>query len=474
MLSAAVGSLITIATLALFALVALRTGDRRGAAGMDHYLTARDSQRSGSIALTFFASALGAWILFSPPEVGTFGGLLAVLGYAGGQALAIAIFAVLGPKMRATVPAASTILEFVHLRYGRVQQGYVAVVSVLYMFLFLAAELTAIGGVVALVAGVDPLVTVIAVAAVTAAYTAYGGLPASISTDRWQAWLIVGLVVAGVVAVVTGVPDPLARAQAGGFGRFSRVGAETMTVLVIAIIAANLFHQGFWQRVWSARSDEHLVRGTLVGAAAIFPVVLLLGVSGMIAAADGIRDPSVAFFSLVDALPRPVLAAILVLAVALVASSVDTLQNALASLVAVHVAGSRMDISTARVVTVVLTIPAALIAIQELSVLRIFLIADLLAATIAFPVFLGLWRRVTPSAALAGSIAGVAGIVILGWVRAGMLADGFLLLTLPDGPSLGAFLVAPAASAVVTLGATFAAGRAGRPAYHRVPLNEER
>ena len=56
---------------------------------------------------------LGAWILFAPPEVGTFAGLLGIVGYAVGQGVAIAIFAWLGPEIRRRVPEGTTVLEWV-------------------------------------------------------------------------------------------------------------------------------------------------------------------------------------------------------------------------------------------------------------------------------------------------------------------------------------------------------------------------
>jgi len=446
------GILITLAALALFAAVGVAAARRSGLADRDRYLTARGSQGAGTLSLSFFASALGAWILFAPPEVGTAGGLLGVLGYAVGQAVAIGVFAWLGPAIRSRLPEGSTILGFVRLRFGRPQQAYVGAVSVLYMFVFLTAELTAIGGVLGLLAGVEPAVPIVAVAAVTAAYTAYGGLPASIATDRWQGWLILALLAVGAGAIMAEVGDPLRRAVDGGLGEVSRAGGEVMVVLVIAIVAANLFHQGFWQRVWAARDTTALVRGALGGAALILPVVFLLGAAGAVAAGAGRAEvPSLAFFALLGGLPAPVLGAVVALAVALVASSVDTLQNALTSLVAGDVAGGRLSLPAARGLTVLLTVPAALIALAGLSVLRLFLVADLLAATVVFPVFLGLWRRTSAAAAAAGSVAGLLGVVVLGWVRGGSPLDGVLLLTLPDGPSLGAFVVAPAVSAGVTV-----------------------
>ncbi|MGH2748360.1 MAG: sodium:solute symporter family transporter [Actinomycetota bacterium] len=465
MLAESTGLILTFVVLLLFAYVAVRgaTG-----AGDDDYLTARSSQGTASMALTLFASALGTWILFSPPEVGTFGGVLGIVGYAVGQAAAIAIFAYVGPRVRTRIPEGSTILDFVESRFGRTLQVYVAAVSVLYMFVFLAAELTAIGGVVSLLTDIHPVVPVVGVAAITAAYTAYGGLPASISTDRWQGWLILLLVLVGGIALAFEVPRPLTAARSGGAATFTRAGAETFVVLCIAIIAANLFHQGFWQRVWAARSPSSLRRGSLLAGALILPVVFAMGFSGSIAGGRGVEVPSLAFFSLLTDLPEVFLAVVLVLAVALVSSTVDTLQNALTSLVAVHF--GRVTFGMARLVTIALTLPAAIIGIQELSVLRLFLIADLLAATVVLPVFLGLWQKVTTRGALAGAVAGILSVIVFGWVRTGDIFDGLLLLTLPDGLSIGPFLVAPIVAGLITV----ASSAWGRPTIMRATHARER
>ncbi len=463
MIGSTLGLTVTFAALALFAWVGVRGATRFGVDQRDPYLTARATQGAAAVALSFFASALGAWILFAPPEVGTFGGALGIAGYAVGQAVAVAIFAWLGPAVRAHVPRGSTVLDFVRQRFGRGMQAYAGGISVLYMFLFLTAELTAVGGVVALLSGIDPLVPIVAVAAVTAAYTAYGGLPASLHTDRWQAWLIATLLVAGAVAVFAGVEAPLQAARAGGAWAVGRTGAELFVVLMIAVVAANLFHQGFWQRVWASRDDRVLVRGTVGAGIAIVPMIAILGLGGAVAAGRGALEvPSLAFFTLLEGLPSWVVVGVVGLAVALVCSTVDTLQNALTSLGAVHVAGGRITLGAARAITVALTVPAAVIALQGHSVLRLFLVADLLAATIAVPVFAGLWRRVPHAAAVAGAVAGLAGIVALGWITRGSLWQGVVLLTLPEGPAFGAFVVAPLASAAVTLAVTLAT-RTRRP-----------
>lgn len=452
MLNPTIGILITLGALALFAWIGVRAASAFGVGERDAYLTARRSQGSTPLALSLFASALGAWILFAPPEVGTFAGLLGIAGYAVGQALAVAAFAVLGPRVRKWLPEGTTILEFVRHRFGRVLQAYVGIVAVAYMFVFLTAELTAVGGVLASLAGTGAVTPVVAVAVATAAYTAYGGLPASLATDRWQAWLVMALVVGGILSVTGTLTDPFGAAQAGGLWRVSATGAEVGITLVIAVVAANLFHQGFWQRVWSARDDRALTRGALGAGALIIPLVFVTGSTGAIAAGRGaLGDPSIAFFELLADLPGIVLAGVVLLAVALVASTTDTLQNGLTSLVSVHVAGGRVRLSAARAVTIALTVPAAAIAVQQVSVLRLFLIADLFAATVVVPVFCGLWRRATTPAALAGAVAGVLGVVGAGSIAHESLEAGVRLLTLPEGPSLVAFAAAPLASAAVTV-----------------------
>jgi hypothetical protein len=139
----------------------------------------------------------------------------------------------------------------------------------------------------------------------------------------------------------------------------------------------------------------------------------------------------------------------LLLAVALVASSVDTLQSGIASLVVT--ARPNVSLAAARWVTVLLMVPVVLVSLQGLSVLRLFLIADLLCATAVVPVMLGLWQRMTPSAAVVGAAAGLLGAVLPGWVNSGSLAAGVLAASFPTSvptlaPFAGALLASTAAS----------------------------
>ena len=395
MVGTGAGAAALAVTLALFALLGLSTRTR----GLDveTFTLARRSQPAGLLGLSFLASGMGAWILFAPPQVGAQIGLVAVVGYGLGAAAPIALLGLLGVRMRRLAPDGASLPDFVRVRFATSFHRYIAAVSVAYMLLFLTAELTGVAAVVSILAGIDPRVTVLAVAGTTLLYTAYAGLPASLRTDRWQAWLILALLTTAAGAMLAsgdGQRDPSALEPLLGF---SSVGLEAALALIVAVTTANLFHHGYWQRVWAARDDRALRRGAWLGAGLSLPVVAVVGALGVVAAGRGLElgAPPAPFFALLAGLPAPLVLAALVLALALVCSSVDTLENGLASLIAAE--RPDLPLSGARLVTLLAMVPAVLIALQGYDVLRLFLIADLLCAATAVPALSGLCRRAPTS-----------------------------------------------------------------------------
>jgi solute:Na+ symporter, SSS family len=440
------------AALFFFVWVGLRA--RTTHLSLDEFVTARNSQGAMSLGLSFLASGLGAWILFAPPEVGAFVGPVAVAGYALGAALPFAILAWCGPAIRRRLPQGRSIIEYAQNRFGGGLRIWVGLLSVLYMLCFLTAELTAIGAITGMLSGIPGSWAVVGVAVTTLAYTAWGGLQASLATDRWQAWLLLAL-----LAVVTGVAlqhlptDTWQRALAPAEERAPwTVSLSVALTLVIAVTAANLFHQGYWQRIWAAKTNEALGRGAWLGGITTVLVVAVVGGLGVLAAASGkdLGSPPIPFFALLTGAPAWLNVGVLLLAVALVASSVDTLQNGIASLVVTSRPG--FSLSAARWITVLLMLPVITVALQGHSVLRLFLIADLLCATAVVPVLMGLWHRMTPTAAIGGAMAGLAGAVVPGWVSSGSLYGGLLAASFPGSiPTLAPFLGALLASSAVSL-----------------------
>jgi len=435
------------AALLLFTWLGLRA--RLADGGLDDFVTARNSQGSRALGLSFLASGMGGWILFAPPEIGALVGPVALAGYAIGAALPFIVFGLCGPAIRRYLPQGRSIGEFAQACYGNTVRRYVSLISVLYMLCFLTAELTAIGAITSLLSDVNGNLAVLGVAIATLIYTAWGGLRASIVTDQWQAALLIALL--GIVGfAVAGHLPALEISEMPAAPVGSAVGVAV--TLIIAVTAANLFHQGYWQRLWSARDVASLRSGAVIGGLATIVVVAVVGSFGIVAATSGVDlgSPPIPFFALLAGASPWLALPALILALTLVASSVDTLQNAFASLAVTEKQG--LSLASARWITVVLMIPVVLVALEGISVLRLFLIADLLCATAIVPVLMGLWRRMTTQAAVLGGLAGLAGAIAPGWIAGGSLVAGLEAASFPGAiPTLWPFVGALAASALVSL-----------------------
>ena len=105
----------------------------------------------------------------------------------------------------------------------------------------------------------------------------------------------------------------------------------------IAVAATNLFHQGNWQRVFAAKNNEILKKSLLFSFFIIIPIVFFMGSTGLIAISiDQKVNPDIAFFSILLKENVEFLSVvIIILAVSLTVSTVDTLVNAISSIVVV-------------------------------------------------------------------------------------------------------------------------------------------
>jgi len=458
-----------LGTLAFFGYVGYTAAAERKM-DSDTYLSARGSQSWQRIGLSLFASGIGIWILFGPSEVGYYGGFWDVVGYALSSATPFMLLAYVGPLIREKLPYGVTLADYVSMRLGRPMQVYVGSISVLYMFTFLFAEFTAIGKAMDILAGMEPLVPMVAVAAVTAAYTAYGGLPASLQTDRWQAWMILWLVIA-LLLILFGADLGSLIDDAKAYNPEDEWSIGSMSymdsfssglALVVAITAAEMFSQGNWQRTWASESDEALRKGAFLAAGLALPLVFVMGVLGTVVAGQGaVEDPSAAFFYLIEDAGALLIAAFVVLAVALVCSSADTLQNAVVASISRDLSNGSMQLGQARIATIAMMPIAIYLAytIDALSVFEIFLFADLLAAATVAPVLLTLWDRVSSKGALIGAVAGLLSVVAYGAWTADV-STGVDYIFHPTNEwglaNLDVFVSALVGSAVVTVAGSYA------------------
>ena len=458
----------TVATLAVFTAAGLLYA--RGRVGsVEDLLTARNSTGSAMTTATLIASTMGAWILFSPAEAGAaFGGITAILGYAIGSAIPLLLFIPVGRRIRELMPSGHSLTEFVLVRFGPVMYVFVLVVSVFYMFIFLAAEMTAIAGSMALVAGVPAWQTATAVGVFVLIYTAYGGLVASIFTDTVQTLVILPLLALGFTGAVFslgGTGEIYSTAMSTNPDLLNpgfQPGLEFGLYVVFAILGANMLNQGIWQRVYAADGEATLTRSFAVAALTVVPMVLLAGLFGVAASGLGLVTPetqSVAFFLVVtEVLPDALAFVVVLLVVLLVMSSADTMFNAISSLVTVDIARlveietERSLKLTGRGLTVLVAIGAVWIGAQGYSVLALFLTADLFAAAVFVPLIWGLYTpSLSEAGALAASIAGlVVGVAYFPMLRGVLSMVPGLVPLLPEPSFLAAFLGATAVSAAVT------------------------
>ncbi|MCA0975098.1 sodium:solute symporter family protein [Halomonas denitrificans] len=380
---------------------------RRRRGGLDDYISARNSQNTRATVLTLIATTLGTWILFGPAQAATWGGIAAVIGYALGSMVPRLVMIPLGRRMRELIPEGHGLTEFVIHRYGRTMYAFTLAIMLFYLFISLAAGLTAIAHMVTLLAPIPLWLTASVVMVATLLYTFYGGLRTTIFTDKVQMLVILPLLAlllmfgwqaaGGVAPTLEGLheraPQLLDITDAGGL----RAGLT----FFLAVMLTGLFYQGTWQRIYAARDTRVLRRGFWIAGLFNFPVIVLMGLFGLAFIGLGLEgDGSVALFSvLLSDVPLWFALALIPLGLALVMSSADTTINATSSIIAVDMhrllpqASEAALMRMARWLIVVAAIPVTWVAAQGYSVLYLFLLADLLCSAAAFPVFFGLFNR---------------------------------------------------------------------------------
>jgi Na+/proline symporter len=114
---------------------------------------------------------MGSGILFSYPQLATLAGLQGVLVYALASALPLLIFAALGPIIRKKCPEGFVLTEWTRQRFGIVTCLYLSALTLLTLFLYMVAELSAVGQVINALTGLDGLPVIIVECVVTTVYT---------------------------------------------------------------------------------------------------------------------------------------------------------------------------------------------------------------------------------------------------------------------------------------------------------------
>jgi len=383
---------------------------------VDFFLAARSSVGALTIALSYFASGMGAWVVYGSTEMGANPNLswLGVIGYSGASAVPALIVCVIGPKVRAlTGEKAFATTDFGLVRYGRLMQISIGSISVFYMWIFIVAEFTSISNVYGLIVGLDTFSpdTVkyttgigISVAAFTWFYTSIGGLAASIITDKFQSGLMMSLVLILLIVACSNSENQVTAEEFAKASNWTLDGFTASVTLFCAVASAEMFNQGTWNRVWAAKTDRDMRLGFAMGSGLVFLLMMFFGIMGMIAYANKPtaydnfeKFAYLAFFDLILPLGTGWHVLTLIIVTALAASSVDTLQTGISSVFSSDLL--RLGLSdhkamlVARMLLVVINVPAVILASKRMDVIALFLVADLVCATAVLPVFLGLMTK---------------------------------------------------------------------------------
>ena len=372
--------------------------------GLENYLVANRSVGVFSLTTSLVASALGAWILFGPASAATWGGIGAVIGYALGTAFPLFILVFLGKKFRKLYPKGKTLIEVVRLRFGTKLFKLILFLTIFYMFIFLIAEVTAVSILVNYISGTNLWITALIVIVSSLVYTLYGGLRASIFTDNIQFIIILILLLISFINLISfnfnEFNFEFIKQNKPNLLSFNYLPNFTAGLtFFIAVAATNLFHQGNWQRVYAAKNNKVLKKSLIVSFLIIIPIVFFMGFSGLVAvSANSNIVPDLAFFSLLLKEQTLMLSVIvIVLAISLTISSIDTLINAISSLIVVD--GSKVInfkgdyLKLSKYFIIFLSIIAFAIASKGLSILYLFLLADLLCCAAVLTVFYSFYDK---------------------------------------------------------------------------------
>lgn len=173
-------------------------------------------------------------------------------------------------------------------------------------------------------------------------------------------------------------------ANAGGLSSFETFSFKSALAVIIAVTAAEVFSMGYWQRTFSAENSKAIKQASIFSGIGAFLTILILGIGGAVGAGKGIESPALSFIEQLD-LNNFTVILLVSLATLLVTSSIDTLENAIASTISLDILKKKSE--EAKLITLLVVCIALVISIEVTSIFNVFLVADLFAACLVFPAF---------------------------------------------------------------------------------------
>lgn len=358
-----------------------------------------------SLTTSLSASALGAWILFGPASAATWGGIGAVIGYAFGTAAPMLFLLNFGPKIRREFPYGMSLTEFVKRRFGSGILKIILILILFYLTIFLIAEVTAIAFLLNLISKTPLWLTSGLTLIICLLYILRGGFKLSIITDKYQFLIVLSIILFSIFFI-------LGNLEISSYELIKKKSAKLISknyipnytaglTFFIAVAATNLFHQGNWQRVFAAKNNLILKKSLIYSSIISFLIVLWMGYTGLISfSIDPGISPDLAFFKLMLLNDNVlIIVSILVLAISLTLSTIDTLINAISSLIIIDgkeinkFLGGREIKNKSNKLILLLCLIVFVFASKGYSILYLFLFADLLCCAAVVTIFYGFFKK---------------------------------------------------------------------------------
>ena len=369
------------------------------------YIVGDRSENTFSLTASLTASALGAWILFGPASAATWGGIGAVIGYALGTAAPMLFLYNFGPKIRKEFPKGLTLTEFIKKRFGIGILKICLFLILFYLTIFLIAEVTAIASLLNFISQVPLWITAGVTLFICLQYTLRGGFALSIITDKYQFTFIVLIILASLLIILSNIDlssfEIIKKNSPNLINKNYLPNYTAGLTFFIAVAATNLFHQGNWQRVFSAKNNSILKSSLIYSSIIIFFIVFWMGYSGLLSYSLNPKViPDLAFFDLIlNKKNSLAVIGILIMAMSLTLSTIDTIINAISSLIIVNgnqinknLSGKKVK-DQANIIILLLSVLVFVLASKGYSILYLFLLADLLCCAAVITIFYGFFNK---------------------------------------------------------------------------------
>jgi len=385
---------------------------------------------SSSIA----ASWIWAPALFVSVQLAYQKGLAGIFWFTAPNILALAIFALLAPRIRKLMPKGYTLPQYIRYRLQseKVHKIYLFPYF-FYQIMAITVQLFAGGSLVSLLTGI-PLTTVMPILAVIAlVYTLISGLEASVVTDFVQLAMIfvIGAIVLPMTWASAGGTSAISAGLAGieGIKNIfdSGVAFSLGIVTSIGLIAGAISDQQYWQRAFAIKRKQ-LVKSFIVGALLFGIVPIALSTLGFLAAnpalgvvlSTGVDVSMIGVQTVATLLPTWAVSLFVVMLLCGLSSTLDSGLSAASSLWVTDIKKSKTDdaaIKSARVAMIGITIVGLVIAyavyfIPQFGLFHLWWIFNTIAATVVVPTILSLyWNRLDARGVFWGvSVAFVVGL----------------------------------------------------------------